>query len=135
MNDEILSSYYFTVEIDGIQTDRFFECEGLEMAVTAYEVEEGGYNTSTYKHIGNNSSPKLILKKGINNSNELIDWFQSNQNGKFERKNISVVLMNFSMEEIRRWDLYRAFPCRWKCSTLDANENTYLVETIEIAYG
>jgi hypothetical protein len=44
MVGEKLSSYYFTVEIDGIQTDRFFECEGLEMEVMVFEVEEGGLN-------------------------------------------------------------------------------------------
>jgi phage tail-like protein len=129
-----MSSYYFTVEIDGIQTDRFFECEGLEMTATVFEVEEGGFNTSTHKCIGQNRSPTLILKKGVNKNNELINWHQNNINGKFERKNISVILMNSAYEEIRRWDIYRAFPTRWKCSTLDASDNTFLVETIEIAY-
>lgn len=132
--NERMSSYYFTVEIDGIQTDRFFECEGLEMTATVFEVEEGGFNTSTHKRIGQNRSPTLILKKGVNKNNELINWYQNNINGKFERKNISVILMNSAYEEIRRWDIYRAFPIRWKCSTLDANDNTFLVETIKIAY-
>jgi phage tail-like protein len=98
-----MSSYYFTVEIDGIQTDRFFECEGLEMTATVFEVEEGGFNTSTHKRIGQNRSPTLILKKGVNKNNELINWYQNNINGKFERKNISVILMNSAYEEIRRW--------------------------------
>jgi len=134
MKDEVLSSYYFTVEIDGIQTDRFFSCEGLEMQAKVFEIEEGGYNTSTHKRLGGNRSPNLILKKGITKNNELIQWFQHNQNGKLERKNISVVLMNSAMEEVRRWDIHRAFPVRWKCSPLDANDHTFLVETIEIAY-
>lgn len=129
-----MSPYRFSVEIDGIEIDRFFECEGLEMATTVFEVEEGGYNISTHKRIGQNRSPRLILKKGINSNNELINWFQSNQNGNFERKNISVILMDSSLEEIKRWDLHRAFPCRWKVSTLDDNDNSFLIETIEIAY-
>jgi len=135
LDDERLSSYYFTIEIDGIQTDRFFECEGLEMAATMYEIEEGGFNTSTHYRMGGNRSPSLILKKGINKNNEFINWFQSNANGNFQRKNISVVLMNSEHKEIRRWDLYRAFPIKWKCSTFDASDNTFLIETIEIAYG
>ena len=130
-----MSSYYFTVEIDGIKTDRFFECDGLEMATTVFEVEEGGYNTSTHKQLGSNRSPNLILKKCINKNDELINWFQNNKSGKFERKNISIVLMNSSMEEIKRWDIHRAFPVRWKCSPLDANDSSFLTETIEIAYG
>jgi len=132
---EEISSYYYTVEIDGVQTDRFFECDGLEMAVTVFEVEEGGLNTSTHKRIGINRSPSLVLKKGINKNNELYNWYQNNINGKIEKKNISVILMNSAREEIRRWDVYKAFPIRWKCSTLNASDNTFPFETIEIAYG
>jgi phage tail-like protein len=134
MIDEKLSSYYFTVEIDGIQTDRFLECEGLEMEARVFEVEEGGLNISTHKRIGTSRSPSLILKKGVNKNNELINWYQNNINGNFERKNISIILMNSAHEEIRRWDIYRAFPIRWKCAPLDTNDNIFLVETIEIAY-
>ena len=133
--DERMPPYRFSVEIDGIEIDRFFECEGLEMVATVFEVEEGGHNTSTHKRIGQNRSPRLILKKGVNNNNELINWFQSNINDKkLERKTVSVILMDSSMEEIKRWDLYRAFPCRWKCSTFDASDNSFPIEIIEIAY-
>jgi len=130
-----MSSYYFTVEIDGIQTDRFFECDGLDMSATVFETEEGGYNISTHKRIGHNRSPNIILKKVVNKNNELVNWYQNNINGKFERKNISVILMNSSLDEVKRWDIHRAFPCRWKCSTLDANDNSLIIETIEITYG
>jgi phage tail-like protein len=135
LNNEILTSNYFTVEIDGIQTDRFFSCEGLEMQANVYEVEEGGYNTSTHKRIGQNRSPNIILKKGVNKNNELFKWYQNNVKNKLEKKNISVILMNSAQEEIRRWNVYGAFPVLYKCSTLDASDNSFLVETIEIAHG
>ena len=136
LNEEIYSADYFTVEIDGIQTDRFFSCEGLEIDTNVYEVEEGGYNTSTHKRIGHTRTPNIILKKGINGNSELINWFHSNNTAKkLNRKTLSVILMNSAHEEIRRWDLYRAFPVRWKVQTLDANDNSFLIETIEIAHG
>jgi phage tail-like protein len=135
LDNEVITAYFFVVEIDGIQTDRFFECEGLEMETSVYEIEEGGLNTSTHKRMGRNRSPNLILKKGISKNNELIKWFQKNTNGNFERKDISVILMDSSFEEIKRWDLHRAFPCRWKGPSLDVYDNNYAVEMIEIAYG
>ena len=134
MENETLSSYFFMVEINGIQTTRFLECYGLEMESTVFEVEEGGLNTSTHKFKGHNRSPNLILKKGVSDNNELLKWYQSNINGKFERRNISIILMNSSFEEIKRWDLYRAFPCRWKGSNMDVYDNGFPVEMIEIAY-
>jgi len=135
--DDILTPNYFTVEIDCIQNDRFFICEGIEMATNLHEIEEGGLNTTTHKHIAGNRSPRLVLKKGVTKNSEVVNWFWRNieKKNKFERKNISIVLMNSALEEIRRWDLYRAFPCKWKLDILDVNDNTYLVETIEIAYG
>jgi len=135
MENEILSSYYFTVEIDGIQTDRFFSCEGLEVETQVFETEEGGYNTSTHKNSGRTRSPNLILKKGINKNNELINWFQSNKNGKFEKKTLAVIQMHPSDVEIKRWNFYNAFPCRWKVQTLDAQDNSFPIEVIEIAYS
>lgn len=79
MNDDILSSYYFTVEIDEIQTDRFFSCEGINVETDVIEFEEGGYNTSTHKRIGQTRYPNLILKKALNSNNELIKWFQAGE--------------------------------------------------------
>ena len=135
MKDEVLSSYYFTVEIDGIETDRFFSCEGLEMEAKVFEIEEGGYNTSTHKRLAGNRSPNLILKKGINSNNELVKWFQSNmQDKKLEKRTISIIHMHPSGVELKRWNLYNAFPVRWKVQTLDVNDNTFPIEIIEIAY-
>ena len=36
MKDEKLFLYFFMVEIDKIQIDRFLECEGLEMESTVF---------------------------------------------------------------------------------------------------
>lgn len=134
MKDEVFSPYYFTIEIDGIQTDRFFSCERLEVETSVYEVEEGGFNTSTHKRIGRTNYPNLILKKGINNNNELINWFQSNISGKFERKTLSVIYMHPSGVEIKRWNFFRTFPCRWKVQTLDVQDKSFPIEIIEIAH-
>ena len=99
------------VEINGIQTARFQECFGLEMETAVFEVEEGGMNTSTRKFIGHSRVPNIVLKKGITDNNELLKWYQKCINGDFERKNGSVILMDSSFEEIKRWDFYNAFPC------------------------
>jgi phage tail-like protein len=135
MENEVFSSNYFTVEIDGIQTDRFFSCEGFEVETSVYEVEESGLNTSTHKRVGSTRYPNLVLKKGVNSNNELINWFQSNEKGKIDRKTLSVVLIHSSGVELKRWNFFRAFPCRWKLQTLDTQDNACPVEIIEIAHG
>jgi phage tail-like protein len=64
------------------------------------KVEKGGHDTSTHKRIGRTRYPNLILKKGTNGNNELINWFQSNKNGKLERKTLAVIQMYPSGVEI-----------------------------------
>jgi phage tail-like protein len=134
MDDEKLSPYYFMVEIDGIQLAHFKECYGLEMETGVYEIEEGGLNTSTHKFFAHNRNPNIILKRGVTDNNDLLKWYQNVINGNFERKNGSIILMDSSFDEIKRWDFHRAFPCRWKGPSLDTRDNTYAIEMIEIVH-
>ena len=138
MNNRRLTSYYFAVELDGIDTVSFTECTGLTAETTIYEVEEGGYNTSTHNFIGQSRYPNLVLRGGISKSNLLHNWcknwFNQGSNDKVERKSISIVLYNSARKEMFRWNLFRCFPCRWKVETLDVKDNSYAIEMLEIAY-
>jgi len=42
-------------------------------------------------------------------------------------------LKDTSHREIKRWDFYRGWPCRWQVSKLHAKNNEAAVEMIEIA--
>ena len=100
-DDSKLSSYLFYVEIDGIETARFQKCEGLEAETESFEYEEGGGEIHHFQ--GHTRYPNLILEKGINDNNELFNWFQSiTKDEKIERKNGSIVLKNTASEEFKR---------------------------------
>jgi len=136
-DDKKLSSYRFTVEIDGIETARFQKFEGLEAEAYVYEIEEGGYNTSTHKFYGRTRFPNMILEKGISDNNSLYNWFKETvlENRKMERKNGSVILKDMQNNEIKRWNFFRAFPCRWIGPRLESNlTSEYALERIEIAH-
>lgn len=132
--EETLSAYSFFVELDGIETARFQKCEGLEAETETFEYEEGGGKVHHFQ--GRSRFPNLILEKGINDNNELFKWFQSiTKDEKVERKNGSVVLKNNQGEEIKRWNFFRAFPCRWIGPKLDYKDpSTFAVERIEIVH-
>jgi phage tail-like protein len=132
-----ISSYLFTVEIDGIETARFQRCEGLEAETYVYEVEEGGYNTSTHKFYGRTRYPNLILEKGITENEALFKWYKETvlEDRKIERKNGSVILKDTQNNELKRWNFFRAFPCRWIGPRLETNLGSdYAVERIEITH-
>ena len=136
-DDSKLRAYLFTVEIDGIETARFQKCEGLEAETYVYEVEKGGLNHTTRKFRGRTRFPNLILEKGITENDSLFNWFKETclENKKLERKIGSVVLKDTEGNEVKRWNFFRAFPCRWIGPKLVTNLGSdFAVERIEIAH-
>jgi phage tail-like protein len=126
----------FYVELEGIEHGRFEKCEGLEAFVDVIEFEEGGSNT-TRKFLGKSKWSNIILQNGIDVNNELFDWYKGYalDNRHFARKDGSVVLKNLTGAEIKRWNFFNAFPCRWIGPSLEAKiSSDYAVERIEIAH-
>ena len=133
-DDAKLTAYLFTVEIDGIETARFQKCEGLEAET---QVEEGGLNTTTHKFYGRTRYPNLILEKGITDNEDLFNWYKETllEDKKVERKNGSIILKDVNNNELKRWNFFRAFPCRWIGPRLETNVSSdYAVERIEITH-
>ena len=86
---------------------------------------------------GRTRFPNLILEKGITENESLFNWFRETclENRKLERKNGSVVLKDTEGNEVKRWNFFRAFPCRWIGPRLVTNLGSdFAVERIEIAH-
>ncbi|WP_353885529.1 phage tail protein [uncultured Treponema sp.] len=78
-----------------------------------------------------------MLEKGITENESLFNWFKETclENRKLERKNGSVVLKDTEGNEVKRWNFFRAFPCRWIGPKLVTNLGSdFAVERIEIAH-
>ena len=77
------------------------------------------------------------MRKGITENESLFSWFKETclENKKLERKNGSVVLKDTEGNEVKRWNFFRAFPCRWIGPKLVTNLGSdFAVERIEIAH-
>ena len=136
-DESLLKAYIFTVEIDGIETARFQKCSGLEAETYVFEVEEGGLNTTTHKFYGRTRYTNLILEKGITDNDDLFNWYKKTllEEQKVERKNGAVILKDTEGNEIKRWNFFRAFPCKWIGPRLDSNSGSdFAVERIEITH-
>ena len=134
-DDSQLKAYIFTVELDGIETARFQRCDGLEAETYVFEVEEGGLNNTTHKFFGRTRFPNIVLEKGITENNDLFEWYKKTllEEQKVERKNGAVILKDTEGNEIKRWNFYRAFPCRWIGPRLVSSwGSNFAVERIEI---
>ena len=109
-----VTPYFFAVEIDNILCAKFEKCDGLEICKDIFEYEEGGYNISTRKFLGPTRYKNIILESGITTNNSLFDLYHYTAltDNDRERKSGSIVLMNLAWYEVKRWNFFRAFPCK-----------------------
>jgi len=127
------SSFLFRVEIDGITQAQFRECTGLGSTVEVVENPEGGRAHVT-KIPGRIKYPNIVLKWGLTDSTELYEWHRAALQGNVQRKNGSIVQLDFQGNEKARWDFVGGWPTKWDGSAFNAGGSDLTVETLEIAH-
>lgn len=127
--------YNFAVEIDGLVAGGFQEVTGLQAEIEVQDYREGGVNEFVHKFAGPvKYSSNLVLKWGITDARALWNWYWDVMHGKVERKNVSVLLLDQTGQEKRRWNFEKAYPVKWVGSELRAAASEVAVETIEFAH-
>lgn len=126
--------YNFLVEIDGITQAGFQECSGLDSQTASIDYREGGDPMHVRKIPGMNSFTPISLKRGITDSDELWKWRQTAVDGKTERRNGSVVLLDETGAEKLRWNFSNAWASKWSGPAFNATGNAIAVETLEITH-
>ena len=78
----------------------------------------------------------IILKRGMLKNSRLIEWFGNaiGENFQFEPRDISIHLLNEKNEVITSWEVIQAYPVKWVISDLKAQDNTLVIETVELVY-
>jgi phage tail-like protein len=125
-------SFNFLVEIDGITQAGFRECSGLDVTTDAIDYREGGDPIHMRKLPGLNTYSPITLTRGITDSPELWKWRQTVIDGKAERRNGSVILLDDAGAEKLRWNFSNAWPSKWTGPSFNATDNSVAVETLEI---
>ena len=97
-------SYNFLVELDGITRAGFRECSGLDASQDPIDYREGTDPLTARKLPGLNKYSNISLKWGMTDDAELWEWRKKAIDGKIERKNGSIVLMDDTSTEVLRWN-------------------------------
>ena len=126
--------YNFRVEVDGITRGGFRECSGLDTSQDPVDYREGTDSLTTRRLPGLVKYSNIILKWGITDDAELWDWRQSAMDGKVERKNGSIVLLDDTGAEALRWNFREGWPSKWTGPTFNATSNEVAIETLEIVH-
>jgi len=124
----------FYVQIDGLAQAVFTEISGLQVETDVYEYEEGGNNAFVHRLPGRTKVGRIVLKRGITQSNEFFKWYQEIMEGKISTKNISVVMFDTEGTEVTRWNFVKAYPVKWTGPQFAADGKTTAIESLELAH-
>jgi phage tail-like protein len=126
--------FNFLVEIDGITQAGFQEVSGLDASTDPVDYREGSDPNHVRKLTGLNKYSAITLKRGITDSDELWKWRQSVIDGKAERKNGSLILLDETGTEKLRWNFSKAWPSKWTGPSFNATSTAVAIETLEITH-
>lgn len=127
-------AYNFLVEIDGITRAGFRECSGLDSSQAPIEYREGNDGPTPRKLPGLVKYSNITLKWGMTDDAELWAWHEKAADGKVERKNLSIVLLDDAREEKVRWNLREAWPTKWTGPSFNATGTDVAIESLEIVH-
>lgn len=130
--------FYFRV-VFGISKDkndaRFQSVSGLSVEYDFETFKEGGENRFEHKLPTRTKYADLVLKRGLLTDSSVIEWLtDAFQNRAFTPTDLSVNLLNEKGEPLQTWNVVHAIPKKWLVSDFNANENSVVVETMELSY-
>lgn len=133
--------FHFNVEfsVDGAKQNdtRFQEVSGLSAELGIEEITEGGENRFSHRLPARAKYANLVLKRGLLTDSQLINWCKNAiESFEFETATINVTLLNEKHEPLSdTLSFVRAWPVKWSVSDFKAQDNSIVVETLEIAYN
>jgi phage tail-like protein len=126
--------FNFLVEIDGITQAGFQEVGGLDASTDATDYREGTDPNHVRKLSGMNKYSPITLKRGITTEPELWKWRETVIDGKTERKNGSIVLLDEAGAEKIRWNFTNGWPTKWTGPSFNSTSTAVAIETLEITH-
>jgi phage tail-like protein len=134
--NDAIAARNFAIEIDGTQVAQFTEISGLTSEMDVTELKENALDGKLIikKIPGAHKPPTLTLKRAKNVSMDLYKWHKSALDGKIKeaRKNGSIILYDYELGEIARWNFINAWPSKLTTGSLKAGSNDVVTEEATI---
>jgi phage tail-like protein len=128
--------FNFKLELGGITQGAFRECSGVQVLSPPVEYREGSDKPMHVRKLtGLTKYTDVTLKKGIikDDHNQMWEWIDKVVQGKTDRKNCSIILMDESGQNKLQWDLLEAWPSNYTGPSLNATTSDVAVETLVIS--
>ena len=140
VRDDPYSAQNFRVVISGVLDDgqavrgSFSEVSGLDVEITPIEYRNGSEDITVRKVPGLKKFSNIVLKRGITGDTTLWNWMKSVMDGRVQRADGTITLLDESRQPVLVWKFRRAFPCKLTGPELNARANEIAIETLEIRH-
>jgi phage tail-like protein len=125
------AAFNFLVDIGGA-TAGFSEVSGLTTETDVIEYRTGAMDITVTKLPGLKKFTNIMLKRGFTNTKELWEWRKTVIDGKTERRDGTITLLNEARQSALQWNFYYGWPSKWEGPTMNAKTNEVAIETLTI---
>ncbi len=113
----------------------FQKVSGITSEVKTTTLDEGGENLYTHRFPDKVSYGNLKLERGFVSGSPLnLEFNAAMSTLQIKPGNVLVTLLDDGGSPISAWLFWKTFPVKWSISDLDANSNTVVIESMELAY-
>lgn len=114
---------------------RFQSVSGLSVEYETETLKEGGENRFVHELPVRTQYAPLVLKRGLLLDSEVLAWcLDAFENRTFTPTDLQVSLLNEQHEPLKTWNVVWAWPKKWSVSDFNAEENSIVIETMELSY-
>jgi phage tail-like protein len=124
----------FLVEIENTFAGAFSECTGLVVETEVQQYREGGVNEFIHSFVTGTKYTNLTLKHGLTLIDGLWLWHQDVVQGKIQRRNGTIYLLDKNKGPVLWWDFKGAYPVKWTGPDLKADNANVAFETVELTH-
>jgi phage tail-like protein len=130
-------NFRYRLEIDQIQQAGFAEVAIGDLSNEPIEYREGDEEVMTVRKLnGLTKYANVTLKWGITDSTELADWHQLVVDGATPlddaRRSVVIVALDEAGQDRARWELTKAWPCKYDPTDLNGKGNEVAIDTLEL---
>jgi phage tail-like protein len=125
-------AFRFKVSIGEKDQAAFTECDLPPIEWEVEEIKEGGLNSYIHQLPGRRKSGRISLKNGVGKS-ELLDWYIQTMKEKYQRKKVTITLLDTSYKPQMVWVLDKAYPVKWSGPQLKSDSTSIAIQTLELA--
>jgi phage tail-like protein len=137
-HEDPLVGFHFAVEVQGVVTGFFTECNGLgsEHEVIEHNVVTEQGQEIVMKVPGRLKWEDIVLKRGITSNMDIWDWRKMVEDGRVEeaRHDGSITMFDHELNPVARWEFKRGWPLKVTGPQPKSDSNEIGVEELTIAH-